>query len=217
MSSIEFFGFFQNLRKPALLACAAMIGLGCNFVIGAGEPEAVQAPNDGTQDGEGGGEPTPPCGNGLLDEGEACDDGNTIEGDGCHNCAVDCGNSMLGEFKELASKHCYRIVETPELNWDGAELECEAWGGTLAAPTSLDEYGFIQNRIRKSTWLGGRKEHLDGAYQWVTGEEFWTPDMSFPPEAPMVDYPCVMIGGDYLNYEGRACEEVHAFVCEKGE
>ena len=31
------------------------------------------------------------CGNGTLDAGEACDDGNVISGDGCSNCVIDSG------------------------------------------------------------------------------------------------------------------------------
>ena len=39
------------------------------------------------------------CGNGQIEEGEACDDGNTTDGDGCSAvCALEqaaaCGNSM---------------------------------------------------------------------------------------------------------------------------
>jgi cysteine-rich repeat protein len=36
------------------------------------------------------------CGNGVLEAGEACDDGNTIDGDGCdHNCTITgCGNRI---------------------------------------------------------------------------------------------------------------------------
>ena len=40
------------------------------------------------------------CGNGALDEGEACDDGNREDGDGCGDCSQSaCGDSLciLGE------------------------------------------------------------------------------------------------------------------------
>jgi cysteine-rich repeat protein len=42
------------------------------------------------------------CGDGVLDPGEACDDGNLIAGDGCSSvCAVEaCGNSVLDAGEE---------------------------------------------------------------------------------------------------------------------
>jgi cysteine-rich repeat protein len=43
-------------------------------------------------------EVTPVCGDGLLDDGEACDDGNTAAGDGCSaTCTVESGYSCSGE------------------------------------------------------------------------------------------------------------------------
>ncbi|MFA5625200.1 MAG: DUF4215 domain-containing protein, partial [Bradymonadales bacterium] len=38
------------------------------------------------------------CGNGVLDPGEECDDGNKVANDGCTNCKLDtelCGNGEL--------------------------------------------------------------------------------------------------------------------------
>ena len=32
--------------------------------------------------------PTPICGNGVLEAGEECDDGNTVNGDGCDDCVL---------------------------------------------------------------------------------------------------------------------------------
>src|SRR5947208_2123707 len=39
----------------------------------------------------------PACGNGRMDPGEACDDGNAINGDGCdNNCTpTGCGNGVM--------------------------------------------------------------------------------------------------------------------------
>jgi cysteine-rich repeat protein len=28
------------------------------------------------------------CGNGIIEAGEACDDGNLVNGDGCDNCTL---------------------------------------------------------------------------------------------------------------------------------
>gem|GEM_PF-4986166 len=38
-------------------------------------------------------EPTPICGDGVIDENEYCDDGNTADGDGCSSiCTIECGD-----------------------------------------------------------------------------------------------------------------------------
>jgi cysteine-rich repeat protein len=42
--------------------------------------------------------PPPSCGNGKLEQGEQCDDGNTVSGDGCSStCTIEpvCGNGKL--------------------------------------------------------------------------------------------------------------------------
>lgn len=45
-----------------------------------------------------------PCGDGVLDEGEMCDDGNTVSGDGCRDdCASDerCGNGVVDNHSQM--------------------------------------------------------------------------------------------------------------------
>jgi cysteine-rich repeat protein len=40
------------------------------------------------------------CGNGLLDPGEECDDGNSMTCDGCSNCHIECGDGFLCPSEE---------------------------------------------------------------------------------------------------------------------
>lgn len=208
----------KSIYYFSLALCLANTGLGCNFIIDADTPAMNSPANDG--DGEGGAEPTPLCGNGVLDVGEACDDGNTSEGDGCHNCEIDCGNGLAGEFKDLTTKHCFLLVETPAASWAEAQAQCEQWNGTLAVPTTLDEFGFIQNRIRTDTWIGGHRLQAGGIYEWVTGEPFemfWQTGQMNPASVEGLSLPCLLIGGDYLNIISAECAESKAFVCERNE
>jgi cysteine-rich repeat protein len=56
-----------------------------------------------TGDGDGDGDTNPVCGNGMVESGEACDDGNTIETDDCTNACVlaSCGDGLLQEGVEV--------------------------------------------------------------------------------------------------------------------
>jgi uncharacterized delta-60 repeat protein len=54
---------------------------------GAESGEAESSSESGTLD--------PLCGNGELDDGEACDDGNDIDGDGCNIDCVESGTTLL--------------------------------------------------------------------------------------------------------------------------
>lgn len=46
--------------------------------------------------------PAPGCGNGRVDFGETCDDGNDIADDGCDQCVADdpCGNGRIDELEQ---------------------------------------------------------------------------------------------------------------------
>lgn len=65
------------------LATLALLGIGCGQILGLDEYVLV---DDGTG---GSGGAIPGCGDGALDPGESCDDGNDTAGDGCTSCAVD--------------------------------------------------------------------------------------------------------------------------------
>jgi cysteine-rich repeat protein len=194
-------------QSLALVACTACY-------IGAGDPPVATA-ESGDRDGDaatagGGGAPPGPCGDGAISAGEECDDGNAVPGDGCHECLVECG--PVPELEHPHSFHCYRFggVEQP-LTWDAAREACEEWGGTLAAPTTSDELGFLTEHLSYDVWIGGRAR--DGAWSWITAEPFelevWA--SGHPGSAS-----CLAIDGAELAMADVDCSVELAYVCERG-
>jgi cysteine-rich repeat protein len=58
------------------------------------------------------------CGNGVLDPGEQCDDGNNISGDGCE---ADCTNPVCGNRIVDPGERC---DDGNNINGDGCEADC---------------------------------------------------------------------------------------------
>lgn len=80
---------------------ASLLVLGaCNEILGIGIPEHRPEGGGGAAGGGGtGGAPVPGCGDGSKDDGEACDDGNTQDCDGCRgDCSAiesGCGDAFV--------------------------------------------------------------------------------------------------------------------------
>jgi cysteine-rich repeat protein len=73
-------------------------GTGGGSGTGGGAGTGGTGGTGGSTGGEGGEPPVvePTCGNGVRNPGEACDDGNAVDSDGCTACAVDAGYVCTG-------------------------------------------------------------------------------------------------------------------------
>lgn len=95
-------------------------------------------------------DPDPVCGNGTLETGEQCDDGNTISGDGCSaTCDIEheapeeqvCGNGTLEEGEECDDGNT--------ISGDGCDAVCMledesvCGNGTLEEPEECDDGNLI--------------------------------------------------------------------------
>lgn len=97
----------SNFRLDSILATTAL----CS-VLGACTPDPLVPSDDSETDsetgdgdgdpGDGDGDSDPVCGNGVVESGEACDDGNAIETDACSSeCALStCGDGIVHEGVE---------------------------------------------------------------------------------------------------------------------
>jgi len=65
--------------------------------------------------------PVPVCGNGLIEAGEPCDDGNLVSGDGCENdCTLSCGNGVTDANEECDDGNA--------IDDDGCDSNCTVTG-----------------------------------------------------------------------------------------
>lgn len=116
------------------------------------DPADAEAPDAALPDA---GEPDlgipPSCGDGLLDPGEQCDDGNTSSGDGCEaSCLITVGWVCIG-----SPSFCRPEGEVAVVNQAGPACPIGPGGGTVDDPycrigsavTSNREYVFVYSGI----------------------------------------------------------------------
>ncbi|HYH95558.1 DUF4215 domain-containing protein [Hyalangium sp.] len=93
----------RSLFSMMLLGCLLFSVARC---VG-GPPDGPRPDPGGETDGGTDGGTNPSCGNGTIQAGEACDDGNTSASDGC---AADCKAIEAGWFCDTAGAACVRNV-----------------------------------------------------------------------------------------------------------
>ena len=93
--------------------------------------------------------PKPACGNRIVEGVEACDDGNTVDGD-C--CSADC--TVISEKQD-----CSNCSDSIDNDGDGV-VDCRDSGCSLIAP--LFDYAALATRSSKS-YFGGQVQLLDQA------------------------------------------------------
>lgn len=108
----------------------------------------------------------PRCGDGFVDDGEACDDGNSIAGDGCTTCVIDVAERMVNvtwRFRSLEtasetscpSTATMAVVLTTQVDATGAavgEQRADPFPCGVAAggiPFEVDQRGgLVEVRVR---------------------------------------------------------------------
>jgi cysteine-rich repeat protein len=102
------------------------------------------------------------CGNGFVDGGEQCDDGNRLDNDGCESdCRYICQRTvaeMQGAFRAIRdpnNDHCY-LGFTQRLPWAAARTSCTGMGGYLAVVQSGAENLLARSATNAAVqaWIG---------------------------------------------------------------
>ena len=122
------------------------------------------------------------CGNGMLECGEGCDDGNQIAGDGCEACRVipaGCGDGDKTGLEECDDGNT--------TDGDGCSHECRDRGAAATAPSiageDCDDRNHTLRRLRARLQVRGlRQRRLDCGEECDDGADNGKPGGSCLPE-----------------------------------
>ena len=195
-------------------------GTTCVTLLGTGATGSVKCTSSCKLDATACKPPPPPCGNGKLDAGEECDDGNATGNDGCVACTVVC---LENEHKG-PNAHCY-IEAGPKSSWNDAFTACANSGGYLATLTSLAENDFVWGILddvdptagdHDARWIGLTDKTTEGKFLWVSGEAFsfesWA---TGEPNNQNGGEDCAELRYEYNEWNDESCtSDTRYFVCE---
>jgi cysteine-rich repeat protein len=165
------------------------------------------------------------CGNGVVDPGEDCDDGNRQSGDGC---TLACHREAACAPPNLAdpvSGHCYETVSTLR-NWPDAQADCARGGAHLVTLQNSAEEALVEGLLAQQlpgvdTWHGltNRTQANPPDFEWVTGEPVtWTAWDSGEPNNPGVENCGIILKAvrhaGFGRWDNRACTSTLGYVCE---
>ncbi len=172
--------------------------------------------------------PSPACGNGLLETGETCDQGNTVAGDGCSSScqtesgwvctnqpslcvqSTDCGNNQI-EGSEACDSSNLNNQSCVSLGYSGGRLNC----------SPQCEFDFTQCTSSPSTpaCSDGLDNDLDGAIDFgadtdcespLDPSEGMVPPPPTPPAGCVESWRCSPWSDCALGRQTRSCEETNA-------
>ncbi|KAG9129414.1 hypothetical protein Leryth_018475 [Lithospermum erythrorhizon] len=124
-------------------------------------------------------------------------------------------------------RKCFRYF-MDDISWEASEAQCESYNGHLAAVTSLQELGFVQQLCGENAigcWIGGRGLRTEAGvgWQWSDNTSFWnesfisnrsyTSDCMKPLcNATNFDL-CTLVANGTSYISAQSCNTSHTFVC----
>ena len=181
---------------------------GTEFGSGGGGGSAPEGGDEGTE----GSKTVAVCGNGVIEPGEACDDGKT------GLCPADCRCSF--EYGE----HCYIVERTPS-NWETSLASCQYLGMHLASLTTLDELKYVVGATfalspdqGDGLWIGANDNMAQGKFVWDDDEPLGAEAASMwaPGEPKNYGPPisCVSVNPTAQLFSVLCCHYQQSFLCE---
>ncbi len=159
------------------------------------------------------------CGNGVVDPGEECDDGNSALNDGCSNCKVDC---ELGAMKDPVNHHCYHLF-VMATQAAPAEMFCELWGGQsglghLVSISDASEETFVSGLGlgTNTPWMGGGDSVVaPSVYTWYDGTTFQYTDWALGKPDHAGTETCLYMHADGTWDDHDCAATLPGFICER--
>ncbi len=167
---------------------------GESFDCGNGEVEEGEVCDDGVNDGSYGGcepgcqELGPFCGDGEvdgLDNGEVCDDGNTVDHDGCNADCLESGRTLWSDIRDSYF----------DPYWLGSIAYNETTGVIVVAGTERNRY---DNNTREGTWARAYNG-ANGSISWERGYSAGADGVSFSDVVALPDGQFVLGGERSFN------------------
>jgi cysteine-rich repeat protein len=145
------------------------------------------------------------CGDGVIDQGKECDDGNTVSGDGCSaECKIEPGWTCTGE-PSICSKCGNGVLEAGEecddgntVSHDGCSADCKIEGSCkvpLPIPLRANKDGLIG--MVSSATSPGEPGQVDAAVCEGTAKVGSGPDRIFELELPNAADLDVRVGSSF--------------------
>jgi cysteine-rich repeat protein len=149
------------------------------------------------------------CGDGVVQGGEECDDGNALAGDGCDAaCEPEC-------FAASAHGASWRLCPARR-DWAAQVATCAAEGGSLAVPTDAADAAAMASVVRRhlgsaEVWLGLTDAATENS--WRTPDGGAAPYLGFAPGEPNGggNEDCGAL--DLIYLRDRACDRDFAALC----
>ncbi len=154
------------------------------------------------------------CGDGAVRPSvEACDDGNTVDDDGCSNNCVSC----TGSASSAIDGHCFSRRDA-SLSYQAAGEACAAMAAHLASYQDAGEALEVRDKLLlgdNAYWIGLDDRDREGVFVWATGEalsfESWEPGQ---PDDFNGNEDCVEQKAASGDMNDLPCGATRYFVCE---
>jgi cysteine-rich repeat protein len=162
---------------------------------------------------------SPGCGNGVVEGGEQCDDGNLANGDRCTSLCVACVRTS--DRVNLADGHCYDRVVGLAASWQVAVSTCAARPrGHLVVYESAAEHAAIVEALVRGdlVWVGMSDLATEGVWvpvvQPAAGGSAYVGWRSDEPNGGAGDN-CASHYDSTGEWADEPCGSVYSFICEQ--